>query len=83
MTAEALIVALLAGLDVEAHLRPAGLTTADVAAMRRRFVADPDEGGGPRRGGWRDGAPGTAGIDGVRELPRRSRGDVFTARLAR
>jgi hypothetical protein len=38
-TAQALIVALLAELDLEAHLRAAGLTDADVTALRRRLVA--------------------------------------------
>jgi protein-tyrosine phosphatase len=39
-SAEALIVELLDGLDVEAHLARAGLGTDDVAALRRRLLAD-------------------------------------------
>jgi hypothetical protein len=38
-TAEALIVELLARLDVEAHLREAGLRPQDLSALRRRMVA--------------------------------------------
>jgi protein tyrosine/serine phosphatase len=38
-TAQALVLALLADLDVEAHLRAAGLTEADVTALRDRLVA--------------------------------------------
>jgi protein-tyrosine phosphatase len=38
-TAQALVVALLAEVDIEAHLRAAGLTDADVTALRRRLVA--------------------------------------------
>ncbi|HTE60510.1 MAG TPA: tyrosine-protein phosphatase [Solirubrobacteraceae bacterium] len=37
-TAGELIIATLAGLDVEAHLRDAGLTDQDLAALRRRLV---------------------------------------------
>ena len=37
-TAEALVVALLAQLDVESHLRAAGLTEEDVAALRVRLL---------------------------------------------
>jgi hypothetical protein len=39
-SAEALIIELLDGLDVEAHLARAGLGTDDVAALRRRLLAD-------------------------------------------
>ncbi|HEV2775757.1 MAG TPA: hypothetical protein VGV90_09220 [Solirubrobacteraceae bacterium] len=37
-TAAALVVALLAELDGEAHLRAAGLTEEDVAALRARLL---------------------------------------------
>ena len=37
-TAGELIIATLAGLDVEAHLRDAGLMDQDLAALRRRLV---------------------------------------------
>jgi hypothetical protein len=39
-TAEALIIELLAQLDVEAHLRQAGLTARDVNAVRARLIID-------------------------------------------
>jgi hypothetical protein len=37
-TAEKLVIQLVGELDVEAHLRRAGLTAADVAALRSRLL---------------------------------------------
>ncbi|MDX6722766.1 MAG: hypothetical protein QOD73_1170, partial [Solirubrobacteraceae bacterium] len=39
-TAEALIIELLDGLDIEAHLVGAGLGAGDITALRSRLVAD-------------------------------------------